>query len=60
MNIQSAADLIKSEFEQFTLTISQNERVWFFDGRNRDQWMDAFIEHLRKRYQKPDRIASND
>lgn len=57
---ENAKRLIMAEFVEFAATISDKEIGWFFDGRNRDQWMDAFIEHLQKRYQQKDRHASND
>lgn len=41
-------------------TIDEKKRQDFFAPENRDEWMDAFIERLKTRYQQPDRIASND
>ena len=56
----NAANLVMREFNALSLSITDNEREEFFDPRNRDLWMDAFIERLRERYQQRDRIASND
>ena len=44
----------------FANTVDEKTRQEYFDPRNRDIWMDAFIDWLRKRYQQPGRIASND
>jgi hypothetical protein len=56
MSLEEAKRLVESELDH----LAKNKEPWYFDGRNRDMWMDAFIERLRKRYQQPDRIASND
>jgi hypothetical protein len=59
-NFNFAKYIIATEFEALAFDIPDNMRETYFDGRNRDAWMDAFIARLQKRYQQPDRIASND
>lgn len=59
-NVTSAERLIKWEFLRLACRIKESERSSFFDPRNRDGWMDAFIDALRDKYQRPDRIASNE
>lgn len=59
-NVTSAERLIKWEFLRLVYRIKETERASFFDPRNRDGWMDAFIDALKSKYQQPDRIASNE
>ena len=60
-NEWSARSLVAFELTSSAGNVcSEEERGAYFDSRNRDVWMDAFIDHLRSKYQKPDRIASND
>lgn len=59
-NRAGASVLVTHELMELARTIPEKDQEWFFDPRNRDGWMDAFIAHLQKRYQQPDRIASND
>lgn len=59
-NEEAALGLVDREMRAFVRSIREEHRGWFFDPRNRDEWMDGFIDHLREKYQQPDRIASND
>lgn len=59
-NLEGAINLVAAELRALADTLSPADQSWFFDGRNCDGWMDAFITRLRDRYQQPDRIASND
>lgn len=58
--VAMASALVSRELMELALSLPESERGWFFDPRNRDQWMDTFIARLQQRYQQPDRIASND
>ena len=59
-NVALASALVSRELMGLALLIDDNEQEDFFDPRNRDLWMDAFIARLKAKYQQPDRIASND
>ena len=59
-NVACASALVSRELMDLALAIDESERETFFDPRNRDLWMDSFIDRLRVKYQQPDRIASND
>lgn len=59
-NVALASALVSRELHHLAITVTERQREDFFDPRNRDMWMDAFIAHLQKRFQQPDRIASND
>ena len=55
-NYSGAANLVNRELLEFR----EGKPDDYFHPCNRDIWMDAFIDWLRKRYQQPGRIASND
>lgn len=59
-NTARASVLVARELIEMAAEIPEADRESYFDGRNRDMWMDAFIARLKSRYQQPDRIASND
>jgi hypothetical protein len=59
-NVGNAMALVSREMQDLALLIEEDERENFFDPRNRDMWMDWFINRLTARYQQRDRIASND
>lgn len=60
-NCAVASALVCRELMELGFQITNDaEREAFFDPRNRDLWMDSFIDRLKAKYQQPDRIASND
>lgn len=64
MSIQTAHNLVSREFMAWARALQFRHGVAatdeFFDSRNRDEWMDSFIEYLTQQFQQPDRIASNE
>ena len=59
-NVANASAFVSRELQYMALEVDENSREEYFDPRNRDNWMDEFVERLKTKYQKPERIASNE